>query len=489
MKKVLAFDFGASSGRAILGCFDGKRIELSEIHRFRNDPVMLGDHYRWDVMRLFFEIKEGIRRCAAAGHADISSIGIDTWGVDFVLLDRNGDLLANPFHYRDFSPENMEKTVQRIGKEKIYSKTGIQFLPFNTIYQLAYIREHAPFLLDNAKRFLMIPDYFGYLLTGECANEFTDASTTQLLNASTGGWDEELLRAVGADPALFSRPAAPGTVLGTLRREIAEECGVGRVPVVLSASHDTASAVAAVPFEDGESGVYVSCGTWSLMGTVLDSPKTAPECMKANFTNEGGIFGTARFLKNIMGLWLIQESRRQWIREGREMSFDELEAAANASPSGVSFIDPDDAVFSPPGDIPGRIAEYCRRAGQPVPSTPGETARCIYESLAYKYRYTADTLEKLLGRRFDTVRMVGGGIKDGLLCRTTALLTGRRVLAGPVEATAMGNVAVQLASGGDIAGPRQIGAVVRASARIDVYESGAGAGEGYERFRSVCGLD
>ena len=482
-RKVLAFDFGASSGRAMLGIFDGGKIALEEIHRFSNDPVKVNGRYRWDALRLCYEILEGMRKCAAAGHADVSSIGIDTWGVDGVLLDRSGEMLANPCHYRNFTKDDMDRILDRLGREKVYRRTGIQFLPFNTLFQLALMREREPRLLDSAARFLMMPDFFNLFICGEAANEFTNASTTALLDTSHK-WDRGLLDEIGVSPSLFSDPVPPGTVIGRLTADVAAETGLQRIPVVCVASHDTGSAVAAVPFPEGERGVYISSGTWSLMGTELDSPDVSDAAFAANFTNEGGVGYTTRFLKNIMGLWLIQESRRQWRREGRDYSFDYLENAAAGAAPFASLIDPDDPRLSPAGDIPSRIVEICRENGSAVPGGAGEISRCIYESLAFKYRYTAETIEKLQGRRVDTINIAGGGIKDRLLCRMTATLTGRRVLAGPVEATALGNVAVQLMALGELEGLRDIRRVSAASSDIAVYEPEKvpNVEEAYERF-------
>ena len=468
-KKVLAFDFGASSGRAMLGRFDGERIILEELYRFSNDPVKINGRYRWDALRLCHEILEGMRACARSGHGDVAAVGIDTWGVDGVLLNAGGDLLADPLHYRNFTAEDMERLLGRLGREELYRRTGIQFLPFNTVFQLALMREREPRQLDSAARFLMMPDFFNYFLCGEQANEFTNASTTALLDASHK-WDRGLLDAIGVDSGLFSDPVAPGTVLGRLTPDICAETGLPRVPVVCVASHDTGSAVAAVPFAPGEPKLYISSGTWSLLGTELPSPNLTEAARLANFTNEGGVGYTSRFLKNIMGLWLIQESRRQWKREGKDYSFDFLEKSAAAAPHFASVIDPDDRRLSPAGDIPGRIADICRETGVHVPETPGETVRCIYDSLAVKYRKTVEQLEKMLGTSFPSIHIAGGGIKDRTLCRVTADVTGRRVIAGPAEATAMGNIAVQLAALGELGGLDDIRRITALSSEIEVYE-------------------
>lgn len=489
MKKVLAFDFGASSGRAILGTFDGEQIKLEELHRFSNDPVEINGHLYWDVLRLFFEIKQGILKCSNAGHRDIAAIGIDTWGVDFALIDEKGDLLANPYHYRDYTVENMHATFDEIGKDKIYGETGLQMMPFNTLYQLRYIKKNKPELLQKAKHLLLMPDFFNYLLTGKVAAEYSNVSTTQLLNPKTGSWSQALLEAVGVEQSLVGDIVNSGTLLGTLRPELAEELLMPRVPVICVASHDTGSAVASVPFADKDSSLYISCGTWSLMGAELDKPVINDAAFALNLTNEGGVNRTTRFLKNIMGLWLIQESRRQWIRKGHNVSFGELEQAAMAAEPFVSFMNPDEDEFSPPGNMPKRIQDYCARTGQPVPQSQGEIMRCIYQSLALKYRETVEGIEKILGRKITTIHMVGGGIKDKLLCRMTAEATGRRVLAGPVEATAMGNIAVQLMALGAVKTMEEAREYIKNSfAQEEYLPSGESAAwdAAFARFQKVC---
>ena len=469
MKKVLAFDFGASSGRAILGTFDNGKISLEELHRFSNDPVEVNGHFYWDVLRLFFEIKQGILKCSAAGHTDICAIGIDTWGVDFALIDKDGEIIANPYHYRDAKNENMLETLQELGKDDIYKKTGLQFLAFNTIYQLHNLKKNKPALLDSAEHLLLMPDLFNYLLTGKTAAEYSNVSTTQLLNPNKGQWEYSLIDKLGIDRKLFKNIVDSGTVLGNLKPELAKELQMPCVPVICVASHDTGSAVASVPFENPENSLYISCGTWSLMGTELQKPLINQEAMKFNFTNEGGVNRTTRFLSNIMGLWLIQESRRQWKRENLDYSFNDMENAAKASTPFESFINPDFEGFTPPGDMPGRIREFNKNAGLKVPQTMGEVVLCIYQSLALKYRYVTECMEELMGKKIETIHMVGGGIKDKFLCQLTADATGRRVIAGPVEATAMGNIAVQLMALGEIKDLEEIRKVIKASAQTEEY--------------------
>ena len=488
MKKVLAFDFGASSGRAILGIFEGNKIKLEEIHRFSNDPVEVNGHLYWDVLRLFFEIKQGILKCANEGHKDISAIGIDTWGVDSALIDSDGEMLANPYHYRDFKVENMQATFDEIGKQKIYDETGLQMMSFNTLYQLRYLKTHKPELLKRAKRLLLMPDLFNYLLTGKMAAEYSNASTTALLNPRTGDWSTVLLKELGIDRALMGDIVDPGTILGVLKAELAEELMMPQVPVICVASHDTGSAVASVPFINAEESLYISCGTWSLMGAELNAPVINDEAFALNLTNEGGVNRTTRFLKNIMGTWLIQESRRQWLREGQQASFAELEQAAKAAKPFVSYMNPDEDVFSPPGNMPRRIKEYCKNSGQIVPETQGEIMRCIYQSLAFTYRNTVESIEKILNRKITTIHMVGGGIKDKLLCKMTAEATGRRVLAGPVEATAMGNIVVQLIALGEISDITQAREYIKNSFAGEEYLPSSEVAEwdkAYEQFKKI----
>lgn len=448
---VLAFDFGASSGRAMLGSFDGEKISLNEMHRFSNDPVSANGHLYWDVLRLLFEIKAGILKTYNGGYKDISSIGIDTWGVDFGLLDKNGDLIGNPYHYRDNRTEGMiEKASEIAGESYIYEETGIQTIWFNTLYQLLSMKESKSPVLDIAETFLFMPDLLNYFLTGVKTTEFSIASTSQLLNAHNRDWSYGIFEKFGFDKTLFTDIVKSGTIIGKLSDSISHELGVPQVPVIAVASHDTGSAVASVPFENSENSAYISCGTWSLMGMELSSPCTNEKAAEYNFTNEGGVENTTRFLKNIMGLWIIQECRRQWKREGDEVSFDQLEKEAWQSEGLVSFIDPDDESFATPGNMPRRIREFCKKTNQPVPESKGQIIRCVAQSLALKYRFTIEAMEDVLERKIDVVHMVGGGIKDQMVCQFTANATGKTIKAGPVEATAAGNVIVQLMALGKI---------------------------------------
>ncbi len=444
-KKVLAFDFGASSGRAILATYENGSLSLEEIHRFSNDPVMVHGTFYWDVLRLFYEIKQGILKCVSSGNADISSIGIDTWGVDFGLLDKDGKLLENPVHYRDERTKGMADEVFRVvGKEWLYERTGIQIMDINTIFHLYALKKNRPDVLDRAETLLFMPDLFAYLLTGKKNVEYTIASTSQLLNAASRDWDRELISRLGLPERIFGEVREPGNVIGTLLPEIASELGIGEIPVIACGSHDTASAYVAAPIVPGESCCCISCGTWSLLGAELNEPLINEKTFAENFTNEGGVGHTIRFLKNISGLWILQETRRQWVREGENISFKDIDRMLLTEKSADVYIDPDYEPFGKPGRMVEKINEFLSGTSQPLPATKGQTALCILESLAMTYRYYTENLEKLLGRRIDVIHLIGGGVKDVNLCRFTASVTGRKVTAGPVEATAMGNIAVQL---------------------------------------------
>ena len=467
-KRVLAFDFGASSGRAIIGCFDGDKITLEEVHRFSNDPVSVGGTVYWDVLRLFYEIKQGIVKAKIAGGFD--SIGIDTWGVDFGLIDSEGKLMENPVHYRDTRTAGLvEESFKTMPKEKLYGVTGIQFMELNTLFQLISLKKYRPWMLERADKMLFMPDLFAYMLTGKMCAEYSIATTSQLIDLETKSWSEEILDAFGIKKSLFAPLVKPGTVLGELSKEICEECGVDPVPVISVCGHDTQSAITSVPCEDGNFA-FLSSGTWSLFGTELDKPIVNETSMNINITNEGGFDDSTGFLKNIIGLWLIQESRRQWKREGEEYSYADLEKLALAAEPFKCFIDPDAPEFVPHGNIPERVREFCRRTGQYVPQTVGEVMRCIYESLAMKYRLTFEKLRECTKRDYPVIHVIGGGTKDGLLCQMTANSCDRTVKAGPIEATVMGNVAVQLMSDGSVENIGQARKIIADSSELKIFE-------------------
>ncbi|MCQ2484015.1 MAG: rhamnulokinase [Clostridia bacterium] len=467
-KRVLAFDFGASSGRAIIGQFDGEKITLEEVHRFSNDPVSVGGTVYWDVLRLFHEIKQGIIKARMAGGFD--SIGIDTWGVDFGLIDSEGRLMENPIHYRDTRTVGLvEEAFKTMPKEKLYSITGIQFMELNTLFQLISLKKYRPWMLERADKMLFMPDLFAYMLTGKMCAEYSIASTSQLIDLKTNSWSKEILDAFGIKESLFAPIVKPGTVLGELAPEVCEECGVDPVPVISVCGHDTQSAITSVPCEDGKFA-FLSSGTWSLFGTELEKPIVNETSLNINITNEGGFDGSTGFLKNIIGLWLIQESRRQWQRQGEDYSYADLEKLALAAEPFKCFIDPDAPEFVPHGNIPKRVQEFCEKTGQYVPQTVGEIMRCIYESLAMKYKLTFEKLRECTEQDYPVIHVIGGGTKDGLLCQFTANSCNRTVKAGPIEATVMGNVAVQFMSDGSVENIGQARKIVADSSELKIYE-------------------
>jgi rhamnulokinase len=479
----LALDLGAESGRGLLGRFDGQRLTLEEVHRFSNGPVRMMDTLYWDLPRLFEEAKTALRRGIAHSGA-LDGIGVDTWGVDFGLVGRGETLLGNPVHYRDARTDGMlDAAFERMSRTRIYEITGLQFLPFNTVYQLlALAQSHSP-LLEVAETLLMMPDLFSWLLTGRRAGERTNASTTQLLDPHSGAWSDEICQSLELPRAILPDLLEPGSELGTLQSSVAEDVGLTCSPkVIVPATHDTASAVAAVPapvfmtsasvsrYSAPPDWCYLSSGTWSLLGVEVPHPVINAETMRYNFTNEGGVAKTTRLLKNIMGLWLVQECRRTWSRVGRELSYQELTAQAEAATPFVSLVDPDDITFLAPGDMPARLAAFCTRTGQAPPVDEGAMVRCCLESLALKYRWAIDRLESILGTSIKTIHVVGGGTKNTLLCQFTANACGRPVHAGPVEATAIGNILMQAIGCGRLGSIAELRAVVARSFPLTVYE-------------------
>jgi len=441
--KMLAFDFGASNGRAILGKFDGQKLNMEEIHRFSNDPVHIPDGLHWDILRLFHEIKQGTLKCANSGNADLSSVGIDTWGVDFGLLDKNDELIGNPYHYRDSRTSGMiEEACKKISKKTIFSITGSQFQPFNTIYQLlSMVTKRSP-MLDIAEDMLLLPDLFDFFLCGENASEFTMATTTQLFNPVKQEWAWDLIETLGIPSHIFNTIVPAGSIRGKVLPKVAEELFIPQIPVIAVASHDTGSAVAAVPYSS-KNAAFLSSGTWSLIGIETEKPIMNPKALEYNLTNEGCIGGTYRFLKNIAGLWIIQECKRYWDKIGPSETFDQLEEHAMQTQPFISFIDPDDELFYEPGNMPERVQLFCLKTNQYVPQNKGEIVRCILESLALKYRLAIEELEETSGKRIDAINIVGGGTKDKMLCQFTANATNLPILAGPAEATAIGNLLAQ----------------------------------------------
>lgn len=469
MLKLLAFDYGAGSGRAIMGKFDGEKLTLSEAHRFANDPVTVNGNTYWDVLRLFHEMKQGIGKCVQNGDADLSGIGVDTWGVDFGLLDSNGDLLGNPVHYRDPRTEGMiGLAAGRVSKKEIYNTTGIAFQKFNTLYQLLAMKETNSPLLEKAGAMLFMPDLFNFFLSGELASEYTIASTSQMVSAAARDWAWVMLDRIGIPIGILQKLIEPGTVLGKLRRELAAELNVPVVPVIAVAEHDTGSAVLSVPAA-AERFAYLSSGTWSLLGTETKAPVINETTYNLNYTNEGGINQTVRVLKNIMGLWILQECKREWDRGAAKLGYQELEKMAEQAEAFGSLIDPDHPVFYSPGTMPAKITGYCRNTDQKIPDSQGAMVRCILESLAFKYRMALEGLETAVGYPFDVIHIVGGGSQNTMLNQFTANAIGKPVITGPVEATAIGNLLAQLMALGEIGNLEQARRLVKKSVSVEEY--------------------
>jgi len=556
----LAFDLGAESGRAMLGQFDGEQLQLSEVHRFPNGPVRLPDGLHWDVLRLWTEIKRGLGLAVREYGAGLSGVGLDTWGVDFGLLDRDGALISNPHHYRDSRTDGMlDEAFRRVDREEIFEQTGVQFMQLNSLYQLlAMIVARSP-ALDIAETFLTMPDLFNYWLTRRKVCEFSNATTTQCYNPRLsppsqggarvggdipslerlsppagggskggenipslerlsppagggskggenipslerlsppagggvrGGWARPLLEKMDIPTHIFPEIVPPGTVLGELLPSVADEIGLSGLPVIAPACHDTGSAVAAVPAE-GADFVYISSGTWSLMGAELPEPVINGQSLAFNFTNEGGVGGTFRFLKNITGLWLVQECRRTWARAasltGKELSYDELTRMAAQADSLQSIVDPDHSDFLKPGDMPARMRAFCQKTNQPVPESKGAVIRCALESLALKCRWVLERLEEMLGRRLEPIHIVGGGTRNQLLNQFIADAAGRRVVTGPIEATAIGNVITQAMALGHIGSLEEGRQIVRNSFDLVTYEP-AGGDEWEEAYAHLLAL-
>ena len=461
MTRYLAFDLGAESGRAMLGTLDGGRLVLEELHRFPNNPVRLPTGLYWDTLRLWHEIQQGLAAAAARGIA-LDGIGVDTWGVDFGLLGADGALVDNPRHYRDCRNNGMlQRTFALVPREDIFVETGVQFMQLNSLYQWHALRLAASPALESARNLLFMPDLFNYFLTGAQAAELTIASTSQFYNPAQRGWAAGLLERLDLNPRLLPGIVPPGTRLGPLLAQVAADTGLSaRTRVYATAGHDTAAAVAAVPAE-GEGWCYISSGTWSLMGVEVSEPVINAQSLALNFTNEVGVEGRIRLLKNIAGLWLIQECRRTWTALGAQYSYEDLaRMAADARPF-AAVIDPD--AFLEPGGMPEKIAAFCRSSGQAPPQGPGAVCRVILESLALRYRQVLESLELLLGRRLEVIHIVGGGSRHELLNQLVADATGRLVLAGPSEATAAGNVLTQAIGAGELAGLTDARRIVRQS--------------------------
>jgi rhamnulokinase len=482
----VAIDLGAESGRAVVGSFEGEQLALHEVHRFRNGPVRVAGHLHWDVLRLFEEIQNGLA-LAAKQFGHIASLGIDTWGVDFGLLDKTGALIGNPYHYRDHRTDGvMEKVFECVPRAEIFQATGIQFMQINTLYQL-YAMAASP-ALDMADTLLMMPDLLNYWLAGEKLSEFTIATTTQFYDSRHGAWANGILERLGLPSKIMPRVIQPATEIGALLPAVADALSLRGVKVIAPACHDTGSAVAAVPART-DNYAYISSGTWSLMGVVTPRPVITDVTRDFNFTNEGGVGGTIRLLKNITGLWLVQECRRAWARAGDELSYDAISTLAASAQPFQAFVDPDHSSFLSPDDMPQAIQDFCAATGQAVPSDRGTLVRLALESLALKYRVTLEKLEKIVGHPLEAIHVVGGGSRNQLLCQFAADACARPVYAGPVEATALGNLLAQALASGYCASWTEAREIVRAAFPLTTYEprdaQRAAWDEAYARFKRV----
>ena len=486
-KVYIAVDLGAESGRVVAGLFDGQSLELRELHRFPNTPLEEDDGLHWDIDRLFSDIKTGIAEAAGRYGSRVVSIGVDTWGVDYGLLDRDGRLLGKPFHYRDRRNDGMMgRAVRLLGRDAIYDATGIQFLFVNTLYQLLAEKERSDPVLHRADCLLFIPDLINYWLTGRKVNERTNASTSQFYDPIKRQWATGLLDRLDLPVDILCDIAEPGTRLGPLMEDVAGETGAGGVEVVLPGTHDTASAVAAVPAGRGR-WAFLSSGTWSLLGIETTHPVITPKSRELDLANEIGVCGTVRLLKNVAGLWLVQQCRNTWESRGKSLGYTELAEMAGSAPPFSAIIDPNHGAFVRPGDMPGRISDYCEETGQQPPSSRGALVRTILESLALRYRAVLEGLEEAVGYRVDTVHLVGGGARNALLNQFTANSVHREVVAGPVEATSTGNILMQLIATGEIGSLREGRDIVRRSFEIATYSplDTAAWDAAYERFQEL----
>lgn len=485
-KPFLAFDLGAQSGRAILARLHSGVLTTQEVHRFKNEPVEYGGSLHWDVPRLWWEMRKALSELQTV---ELAGIGVDAWGVDYALLGEGGELLQNPYHYRDSRTVGViNKVLCEIPKEEIYRSTGIQFMPINTLYQLYAAKQQTPAILRSAQKLLTIPDLFNYWLTGNAVCEFTNASTTQLANPRKRSWASDLIERLDLPGHIFTQIVEPGTVIGPLRSCMTENTSFRNTPVIAPATHDTGSAVAAISAREGTA--FLSSGTWSLVGTEIDQPILSTEALRLNFTNEGGVEGTTRLLKNVMGLWMLQECRQTWAARGQKREDIELLEMASPETPFASLVDPDDESFLRPASMPAAIDAFCMRTDQPLPKTHGAYVRAICESLAFKYRLVIRHLETLIDRPIEKIRIIGGGSRNRLLNQFTADATGKQVLAGPAEATAIGNVAMQILATAGASSLREVRAIVDRSFPAEVFSplDADRWNQSAERFEHYCGV-
>ncbi len=468
----LGVDLGAESGRVMAGLWDGHRLRLEEAHRFPNIPVDLNGSLRWNVLQLCSEIEKGLAIAARRHGKSIKSVGVDTWGVDFALLSKSNELLGLPFHYRDSRTRGgLAKAFRKISRAQIFQETGLQFMELNTLYQLLALKRQSPEILAAADCLLMMADFFHWILCGSRVVEFTNATTTQFYNPVRQSWAASLLRKFALPVRILPEIVPPGTVLGTLRESIRERTGLGCIDVVAPATHDTGSAVAAVPASlPRGTWVYLSSGTWSLMGLELPAAQMSSRVLELNLTNEGGVDGTFRLLKNISGMWLVQQCKRTFEGKGKKLDYGKLVSLAATAPRLRSLIDPDHPTFMNPPDMPAAIQAFCRKTRQPIPESPGEFVRCILESLALKYQVVLGMLESVSAKRVELIQIVGGGARNTLLNQFTADACERPVLAGPVEATVLGNLLIQARAAGEVGSLAELRSVVAKSSDLISFE-------------------
>jgi rhamnulokinase len=487
MRALVAVDLGARSGRVALGRFDGRRLAVEEVHRFPNVPARVGGTLYWDVLRLYGEVVEGLR--AASRRTTVDTVAVDSWGVDFGLIDRAGRLVRNPVHYRDTRrAAAVDAVLERVSARELHLRTGIQLLPINTLFELAAMSDESDPALAAAERLLLIPDLFHYWLSGSRTTEFTNATTTQCLDVETGRWAGDLLERLGIPSQQLPEIVTAATPLGTVLADVAADTGLGSASVIAAATHDTAAAVAAIPLR-GEGSAFLSIGTWSLVGVESAEALVGEAAYEANVTSEGGVGGTWRLLRNVTGLWLLDECRRTWALEGRDYGHRELVALAESAPPLRSFVDPNDTAFAKPGEMPAKLAAYCRRTRQEAPGDVGAVVRCILESLALKHAETIGLISRVTGRRLDELHVVGGGANNELLCAWTAAAADRPVIAGPAEATVVGNLLVQAVALGELASLADMRDVVRDSFAQTTYEPRRSEAweEARERFAALTG--
>ncbi len=471
VKKYIAVDLGAESGRVMLGSVSDKKLILEEIYRFDNGPIEENGTLRWDFDKLLSKVKTGIGKAVKAAGTQVWGIGIDSWGVDFGLIDGDGKLVENPYHYRDSRTNRMmEKAFELMDKRKIYENTGVQFMQLNTVYQLLAMRLANSVALAKAKNLILMADLFSYYLCGKVFAEYTLASTSQFMDMKTGRWSKKVLEKLSLPIDIMPRIVQPGTVVGQLTTKVRNEIGCGAIPVIAIGSHDTASAVAAVPADESTNWAYLSSGTWSLMGVEVPKAIVNDKTFEYEFTNEGGVENTIRLLKNIMGLWLIQESKRQWQREGIDLSYLELTAMADKAEPFASHIKVDNSAFLAPGDMPKRINEYLTNTGQKATDDKGQLIRIIMESLALRYRQVLEAIEDVTGKAIEVLHIVGGGIQNELLCQFTANAIGKKVITGPIEATASGNILMQAKATGQIKSLAEAREIVRNSFKLKEHQ-------------------